>query len=76
MLEGWNLSGVTTIQSGVALTLIDDRGGTAFNASGTTIQNGYSRPQMAPGKTYADIASAGGIESRLGGRSGGPGYYN
>ena len=76
LLEGWNLSGVTTIQNGVALTLIDDRGGTAFNASGTTIQNGYSRPQMAPGKTYDDVKSSGGIESRLGGRSGGPGYYN
>jgi len=76
LLEGWNLSGVTTIQDGVALTLIDDRGGTAFNVSGTTIQNGYSRPQFAPGKTFADMVSPGDIKSRLGGRSGGPGYYN
>jgi hypothetical protein len=76
LLEGWNLSGVTTIQNGVALTLIDSRGGTAFNVSGTTVQNGYSRPQFAPGKTFADMVTPGGIESRLGGNSGGPGYYN
>ncbi len=42
--EGWSLSGVTTIQNGDALTLIDSRDGTAFNVSGTTIQNRYSRP--------------------------------
>ena len=76
LLEGWNLSGVTTIQDGVALTLIDSRGGTAFNVSGTTVQNGYSRPQFAAGKTFADMVTPGGIESRLGGNSGGPGYYN
>jgi hypothetical protein len=31
---------------------------------------------MCPGTTYADIATPGGIESRLGGYSGGPGYFN
>lgn len=31
---------------------------------------------MCAGKTYADIATSGGIESRLGGYSGGPGYFN
>jgi hypothetical protein len=76
LLEGWNLSGVTTIQNGIPLTLIDSRGGTAFNVSGTTVQNGYSRPQMCPGATYASIPSSGDIKSRLGGNSGGPGYYN
>jgi hypothetical protein len=77
LLEGWNLSGVTTIQDGIFFTPIDSRGGTAFNVSGTTIQNGYSRAQLCPGKTYADIASPGDIESRLGGpTSGGPGFFN
>jgi hypothetical protein len=31
---------------------------------------------LCPGKTYGDIATPGGIESRLGGSSGGPGYFN
>jgi hypothetical protein len=31
---------------------------------------------MCPGKTYADLVTPGGIESRLGGNSGGPGFYN
>jgi hypothetical protein len=31
---------------------------------------------MCPGKTYADIPSSGDIKARLGGNSGGPGYYN
>ena len=75
-LEGWNLSGVTTIQAGVPITLIDGRGGSAFNAPGTTVQSGYSRPQMAAGKTYADIVTPGDLKSRLGGNSKGPGYYN
>lgn len=75
-LEGWNLSGVTTAQGGIPLTLIDSRGGTAFNVSGTTVQNGYSRAQLCPGTSYANIASSGDLKSRLGGVSGGPGYYN
>jgi hypothetical protein len=74
--EGWNVSGVTTIQNGVSLTLIDTRGGTAYGNSQTTVEGGYSRPQMCPGKTYADIPSSGDTKSRLGGNSGGPGFYN
>ena len=75
-VEGWNLSGVTTIQKGVPLTLIDTRGGTAYGNSQTTIEGGYSRAQMCPGKTYGDLVTPGDIKSRLGGNSGGPGYYD
>jgi hypothetical protein len=31
---------------------------------------------MAPGMTYADIATPGSVEARLGGASGGPGWFN
>jgi len=74
--EGWNLSGVTTIQQGISMTLIDTRGGTAYGNSQTTVEGGVSRAQMCPGKTYGDLITPGGIESRLGGNSGGPGFYN
>jgi hypothetical protein len=76
LLEGWSLSGVTTVQNGLPITPIDTRGGTAFGTTTTTIESGYSRPQMCPGFTYGQTASSGGIESRLGGNSGGDGYFN
>ena len=67
--EGWTVSGVTTIQDGTPLSFTDARGGTIYGL------NGYGRAQMCPGATYGSIATSGGIESRLGGASGGPGYY-
>jgi len=76
VLNGWNLSGVTTIQAGLPITPIDTRGGTAFGTTTTTIESGYSRPQLCPGITYGQVGSSGGIESRLGGNSGGVGYFN
>jgi hypothetical protein len=72
VVNGWNVSGVTTVQEGTPLTISDQNAGTVFDL-GT-----YDTPraQMAPGATYAQIATPGGIESRLGGPSGGPGYLN
>ena len=67
---GWNISGVTTLQSGIPLTLIDSRGGTAFGYNATTTQGGYSRAQLCPGVTYSQIASPGSVEQRLNG------YFN
>ncbi|MBZ5633942.1 MAG: carboxypeptidase-like regulatory domain-containing protein [Acidobacteriia bacterium] len=75
-LGGWNLSGVTTIQDGVPFTFVDGGAGTAFGTNGTGPTSGFGRAQMCPGKTYADIKTPGGIEDRLGGFSGGPGYFN
>ncbi len=78
ILGGWNLSGVTTIQSGSPLSFNDPNAGTAYGTQGSsgTPQSGWGRAQMAPGMTYANIPTPGGIESRLGGNSGGPGYFN
>jgi hypothetical protein len=67
VLGGWNISGVTTVQSGTPLILIDERGGTAYLPSTNSDTLGYSRPQMCPGVTYGQIAAPGGIESRLNG---------
>jgi hypothetical protein len=76
LTEGWNLSGVTTIQDGVPFTFVDTGAGTAYGTAGQGPTSGFGRAQLCPGKTYADIATPGGIESRLGGASGGPGYFN
>jgi hypothetical protein len=76
LLEGWNLSGVTTVQNGVPFTFVDGGAGTAYGTNGTGPTSGFGRAQLCAGKTYSDIATPGGIESRLGGNSGGPGYFN
>ncbi len=77
LLGGWNLSGVTTIQSGQPLTVTDGRGGTAYCGSSCSaaFSNVVTRAQMAAGATYANVPTAGGIEQRLGG-PGVQGYLN
>jgi len=77
LLGGWNLSGVTTIQDGAPLTIIDTRGGAAFGmGTGGTTQSGFSRAQLCPGMTYADVSSQGDLKSRLGGAPGVTNYFN
>ena len=69
LLQGWNLSGVTTIQDGTPLTITDASGGTIYGVN-------TSRAEMCPGATYGSAVTSGGVEPRLGGASGGPGYVN
>lgn len=76
LTSGWSISGVTTIQDGQALTIIDSNAGTIYGTSTGYTDSGIARAQMCPGMTYANIATPGGIEQRLGGSSGGPGYFN
>ncbi len=77
VIGGWSLSGVTVVQSGQPLTITDGRGGTIYcGGCGAAFSNVVSRAEMAPGATYATVATPGGIENRLGGLSGGPGYLN
>jgi hypothetical protein len=76
LLEGWQLSGVTTVQDGAPITFVDGAAGSAYGTQGTGTTSGFGRAQLCPGMTYANIATPGGIESRLGGYSGGPGYFN
>jgi len=78
LLGGWNISGVTTIQGGSPLSFNDPGAGTAYGTQGSsgTPQSGWGRAELAPGMTYANIPTPGGVESRLGGNSGGPGYFN
>jgi len=66
---GWGISGVTTIQDGTPLTIVDTRGGAIFGLN-------TSRAQLAPGATYSQMASQGDLKQRLGGNAGGPGYFN
>jgi len=72
VLEGWNLSGVTTIQVGAPLTVTDSLAGSIYGMNGAYAST--QTAQMCPGVTYPSAATSGGIDSRLGGVSGGPGY--
>jgi hypothetical protein len=71
VINGWNLSGVTTIQGGAPMTIIDSRGGSVYGTgTGTATQGGFSRAQLCPGVTYGDLVNPGGVKANLGG------YFN
>ncbi len=76
LANGWSLSGTTIWQDGTPLTFTDTNGGTAYygGANPGSGEGGSSRSQLCPGMTYSSIQSPGGVESRLGGNSGGPGW--
>jgi hypothetical protein len=57
------------------MTIADPSAGTIYGTAGSGFA-GFGRAQMCPGMTYANIATSGDIEQRLGGASGGPGYFN
>src|SRR5262249_27687758 len=76
LLQGWNVSGVTLVQNGNPLTIADTSAGTIYGTAGSGNQAGFARAQMCPGIAYGGIPTSGGIEQRLGGNSGGPGYFN
>jgi hypothetical protein len=74
LVNGWAVSGVTTVQDGLPLTVVDTRGGTAYGFGPGTTQ--ISRAQFASGMGNGNVATPGGVKARLGGLSGGPGYLN
>jgi hypothetical protein len=74
LVDGWAVSGVTVAQDGFPLTLYDDRGGSIFGLGGGSPVE--STPEFAAGMGPANIPTSGGVEARLGGANGGPGYFN
>jgi hypothetical protein len=71
LLNGWNVSGVTTIQGGAPMTIVDPNAGSIYGTASVA-----NTAQLCPGQTYGSILSSGGLTQRLGGNSGGPGYFN
>jgi hypothetical protein len=69
LLNGWSVSGITTIQNGGPITISESTRNSIYGASS-------SRAQMCEGATHASIPTSGDIRDRLGGTSGGPGYLN
>lgn len=60
--NGWNVSGVTTVQDGTPLTIGDQNAGTVYDLGSYDL----ARAQMCPGSTYANIATSGSVTQRLG----------
>lgn len=76
IVRGWSVSGVTVAQSGTPLTITDSRGGTIFGVSGNTSLTSIGRAQMCPDADHGSVPTSGPAAMRLGGASGGPGYWN
>ncbi len=74
---GWSASGLTSIQAGNPLTIFDARGGAVYGLPhSNAIEDNVTRAQLAGSITFADLASAGDVKSRLGGASGPTGFFN
>jgi hypothetical protein len=59
VVNGWAVSGVTTIQMGDALTITDPNGGSIYGSVSS------SRAQLCPNETAADIETKGSAKSRI-----------
>ena len=62
VLGGWTFSGVTTAQSGDALTILDPTSGTIF---GSVDGSNGGRAELCPGFSTSQIPTHGGVEDRL-----------
>jgi hypothetical protein len=59
LFGGWSVSGVTTYQSGLPMTVNDRRGGTIYGSPG------ISRVQFCPEMGAADMPTSGSVKDRL-----------
>ncbi len=78
LVTGWQIAGVTVVQSGTPLTFTDTTGGTVYagGPQAGTGEGGNSTAELCPGSTIETIKTSGGIESRLGGAASAHGYVN
>jgi outer membrane receptor protein involved in Fe transport len=68
--NGWGVSGVTTVQDGVPLTITNGKGGTIYG------QVNPATAQYCSGMGAGNVASGGSDKQRLGGAFGGTGWFN
>jgi hypothetical protein len=59
--NGWALSGITTLQSGLPFSIMDSSAGTLFGPA--TL---YTTGSLAPGATLSDVGRSGSVSSRIG----------
>jgi len=85
LINGWNVSGITIVQSGDPLTFIAASGstnpavvtGAAYGTSTTSYLDGVSTAQYCPGFGPGNILASGSITSKVGTMpANGTGYFN
>jgi len=59
LAQGWSLTGIVLVQSGLPMTLTDPDGGTVYGRAAT------STITMCPGATYASLSTGGSVSARL-----------
>jgi hypothetical protein len=59
LTQGWSLTGIVLLQSGLPMTLTDPNGGTVYGRAAT------STITMCPGATYASLETSGSVSARL-----------
>ncbi len=59
LTQGWSLTGIVLLQSGLPMTLTDPNGGTVYGRAAT------STVTLCPGATYASLATPGSVSARL-----------
>ncbi len=59
LTEGWSVTGIVLLQSGLPMTLTDPNGGTVYGRAAT------STVTICPGATYASLATSGSVSARL-----------
>ena len=60
LADGWSISGIATLQSGLPFSIMDSAAGTLFGPA--TI---YTTGSLAPGATLADAGRSGSVSSRV-----------
>ena len=74
MLNGWNWSGVTTIQGGNPLLITDSRDGSAFGNAGS---GPIDLATLVSPSAASQVLASGSLKSRvISGLTGGTGYFN
>src|SRR5207344_2951693 len=57
--QGWSLTGIVLLQSGLPMTLTDPNGGTVYGRAAT------STVTLCPGATYGSLTTSGSVAARL-----------
>jgi hypothetical protein len=65
VMGGWTWSGVTTIQDGTPITVIDSRGGSIYGAANAGPYGETSTAEYAPGMGPKNVVTSGSVKSKL-----------
>jgi hypothetical protein len=65
LVNGWNVSGVTVVQDGNPITIIDSNNGAAYGTNGTGTDSGFVRANYCSGATPGDLKTPGGTQKNL-----------